>query len=238
VLPPHHLLPAVEERSLYFTVIIHSRGRSFIVIINHQDINMDIKFVRQHIPGLWLLTNRPWAEMQVKASGAAVLTPSVNPSRWFQGFANAKPICMSKVRVVDASTPTKPLDALSAESLADDLFRRIAALDLIAFSPFFHEDLLCQSPWSAEDLARLLNHNLLTIRQPVTMESLHTPRDVSLEMLYGLVLSRWTEACDIIMHYCSLCSTAHCDIDTPARGGRCPVSSESRPSGHSHPPEK
>jgi hypothetical protein len=136
VLPPHHLLPAVEERSLYFTVIIHSRGRRFIVIINHQDINMDIKFVRQHIPGLWLLMNRPWAEMQGKASGAAVLTPSVNRSRWFQGFANVKPICMSKVRVVDASTPTKPLDALSAESLADDLFRRIAAPYLIAFSQF------------------------------------------------------------------------------------------------------
>ncbi len=153
-----------------------------------------LRFIRDFMPSLWLKTNRPWAEMQNEAKSAAVLTHSVNCDGFFTGYPNTQRKCLAKAVRPSPAVAKLPCDATTLEDLDADFFNRVDAKDLVSYpSDGFSSQLLELSPWkSGSELAIVLNHNLVLLRQSLSsIDSLPSPRDMSLELLYGLALARW-----------------------------------------------
>jgi hypothetical protein len=46
--------------------------------------------LKRYAPGQWLLTNRPWRQMQDEAISAEILTYSVNQSGFFLDYTNLR----------------------------------------------------------------------------------------------------------------------------------------------------
>lgn len=150
--------------------------------------------VKSRAPGWWLLTNRPWQEMQDSVNSAAILTHTVNKDGFFIGYPNLHPSVLLLAESIPSNAKKQPATSRNIEELANEFMDRLSQPELIYFAPKFTSSILSYSRWKAHGLATVLNHNLQVFKRPVQYENLPKPRDLSLEMLYGLVLSYYPES--------------------------------------------
>ena len=150
--------------------------------------------IKSYAPGLWLLTNRPWREMQDAVDSAAILTHTVTKAGFFNGYPNLHPCVLLLAKPVPPGSTMAPSTAASLEELMDEFMSRVDLPEPLFFSDEFSDKILGSSRWTGEDLAKVLNHNLQIIREPVKYENLPKPRDLALEQLYGLVLSKYRDS--------------------------------------------
>jgi hypothetical protein len=130
--------------------------------------------------------------MQDMVDSAAVLTHTVNKAGFFTGYPNLHPCVLLLAESAPLGARLEASTANTMDELIDEFMHRLD--ENVYYSNEFSNFVMRSSRWDADNLAKVLNHNLQVIKKLVIFENLPKPRDLALEQLYGLVLSRFPDS--------------------------------------------
>jgi hypothetical protein len=148
---------------------------------------------RQNISKIFVSDAFKWADTQAKAEVAAILTYTVDRAGFFSSFPNKDAFFLTLANRLPKGTNLSETTASNLKDLSDEFCARAEADELVGYGTDFPQEVLAQTFFSGTQLAIVLNHNLLRCRDSLSLSALPEPFDVSLEALYGYVVSRWRE---------------------------------------------